>query len=98
MIDPLFLFDWKNGPPIQRLIIGQQLSSWLEYTKETRENGGCSALRVISNEAAYHLEMARLARKTKNYRLAEKHIKIHYNKRLPTLDSFQLSILRVSFS
>ncbi|CAG9531984.1 unnamed protein product [Cercopithifilaria johnstoni] len=92
MVDPSFLFDWKNGPPIQRLIIGQQLSSWLQYT-QTKENGGCSSLRVISNEAAYHLEMARLARKTKNYRLAEKHIKIHYNKRLPALDSFQLSIL-----
>lgn len=96
MIDPSFLFDKKNGPPIQRLFIGQQLSSWLQHT-QTRENGGCSSLRVISNESAYHLEMARLARKTKNYRLAEKHIKIHYNKRLPTLDNFQLSILRVSF-
>ncbi|KAL3998360.1 Phosphatidylinositol 3- and 4-kinase family protein [Acanthocheilonema viteae] len=93
VVDPSFLFDWKNGPPIQRLMIGQQLSSWLQNT-QTRESGGCSSLRVISNEAAYHLEMARLARKTKNYRLAEKHIKIHYNKRLPTLDSFQLSILR----
>uniref|UniRef100_A0A0R3RSZ9 non-specific serine/threonine protein kinase n=1 Tax=Elaeophora elaphi TaxID=1147741 RepID=A0A0R3RSZ9_9BILA len=93
VVDPSFLFDWKNGPPIQRLIIGQQLSTWLQHT-QTRENGGCSSLRVISNEAVYHLEMARLARKTKNYRLAEKHIKIHYNKRLPTLDNFQLSILR----
>lgn len=81
---------------MQRLIIGQQLSTWLQHT-QTRENGGSSSLRIISNETAYHLEMARLARKTKNYRLAEKHIKIHYNKRLPTLDSFQLSILRVRF-
>lgn len=97
MVDPSFLFDWKNGPPVQRLVIGQQLSTWLEYT-QTRENGGSSSLRIIPNEAAYHLEMARLARKTKNYRLAEKHIKIHYNKRLPTLDSFQLSILRVSLN
>lgn len=93
VVDPSFLFDWKNGSPIQRLALGQQLSTWLQYT-QNRENGGSSSLRIISNEAAYHLEMARLARKTKNYRLAEKHIKIHYNKRLPTLDSFQLSILR----
>ncbi|MCP9257963.1 Serine/threonine-protein kinase SMG1 [Dirofilaria immitis] len=93
VIDPSFLFDWNNGPSLQRLIIGQQLSSWLQFT-QTRENGGSSSLRIISNEAAYHLEMARLARKTRNYRLAEKHIKIHYNKRLPTLDNFQLNILR----
>ncbi|EJD76312.1 hypothetical protein LOAG_16705 [Loa loa] len=93
VVNPSFLFDWRNGPPIQRLIIGQQLSNWLQYT-QTRENGGSSSLRIISDEAAYHLEMARLARKTKNYRLAENHIKMHYNKRLPTLDSFQLSILR----
>lgn len=95
MVDPSFLFDWKNGLPLQRLVIGQQLSSWLQHT-QTRENGGSSSLRIISNEAAFYLEMARLARKTGNYRLAEKHIKIHYNKRLSTLDNFQLNILRVS--
>uniref|UniRef100_A0A915PYZ3 non-specific serine/threonine protein kinase n=1 Tax=Setaria digitata TaxID=48799 RepID=A0A915PYZ3_9BILA len=93
VIDPSFLFDWRNGLPMQRLAVGQQLSTWLHYT-QTRENGGSSSLRIISNEAAYHLGMVRLARKTKNYRLAEKHIKIHYNKRLPALDNFQLSILR----
>ncbi|VDK82872.1 unnamed protein product, partial [Onchocerca ochengi] len=93
VVDPSFLFDWKNGLPLQRLVIGQQLSSWLQHT-QTRENGGSSSLRIISNEAAFYLEMARLARKTGNYRLAEKHIKIHYNKRLSTLDNFQLNILR----
>lgn len=94
MFEPAFLFDPRDGFAVQRIAIAQQLTTWLQNT-QTRENGGCSSLKVIANEPAYHLGVARLARKTKNYRLAEGHIKFHYTKFLPMLDSYQQNLLHV---
>ncbi|VDN02445.1 unnamed protein product [Thelazia callipaeda] len=89
MIDPSFLFELKGRSVVQHLGISQQLSTWLQ-SMQNKESNGPFSLGLIVDETEYYLGMAKLARKTKNYRLSEKCIKLHYNKRLPTLDNYQI--------
>ncbi|VDN21866.1 unnamed protein product [Gongylonema pulchrum] len=94
IFEPSFLFDLKSSSAVQRIAVAQQLSIWLQHT-QTRESG--SSLNMIADEPSYHLGMARLARKTGNYRLAERQIKLHFKKRRPMLDSIQQTILHTLY-
>uniref|UniRef100_A0A914R7N3 Uncharacterized protein n=1 Tax=Parascaris equorum TaxID=6256 RepID=A0A914R7N3_PAREQ len=104
IIDPSFLFELDSGPCVDKLAIGQQLSSWFENCSNMN---GISSLGVVSDERAFHLKMCRLARKTANLRLADRHMRFHSAQRQAhsnglmevhpfTLSVFDLSLLLVT--
>lgn len=96
VLDPTFLLDRKYGLLTDRISIAQKFSIWMEHTQSPEKTN--SVLKIISDEASFHMGLARLARKTDNFRLANRHIRLYYSKRFPALDGIAFHPLAVSVS
>ncbi|VDK27744.1 unnamed protein product [Anisakis simplex] len=77
MIDASFLFNLDDGPCLDKLAVGQQLSLWLENCSTVN---GVNSLGLLEDERQFHLKMCRLARKTQNLRLADRQLKLFVSK------------------